>query len=99
MKNIGPIFMRANGYRQKLSGGPWWMSMVPGVIIVLFALFALFNPLMLARLFGYVVGFALLASGGSLVLQGWRMRELQIKSGGNLKQHQDDDVIYYDSDK
>lgn len=98
MKNIGSIFMRANGFRQQLSSGPWWMSMVPGVIIVLFALFALFNPLMLARLFGYAVGFALLASGGALVLQGWRMRELQVKSGGNLKGRKDDDVIYYDNE-
>lgn len=96
MRNIGSIFMRVNGYRNQLSGGPWWVPMIPGGVIVLFALIALFNPLLLARLFGYAVAFGLLFTGGSLVLQGWRMRQLQMKSGGNLGKHKDDDVIYYD---
>lgn len=96
MRNIGSIFMRVNGYRQQLSGGPWWVPMVPGVALVLFALIALFNPLLLARLFGYVVGLGLLAGGGTLVLQGWRMRQIQMKSGGNLNKRKDADVTYYE---
>lgn len=96
MRNVGPIFMRVNGYRRQLSGGPWWVPMIPGAVLVLFSLIALFNPLMLARLFGYAVGFGLLFTGGSLMLQGWRMRQIQTKSGGNLGQGKEDDVIYYE---
>jgi len=96
MRNFGPIFIRANGYRQQFSGGPWWVPMIPGVILVLFALIALFNPLLLARLFGYAIGFGLLAAGGTLVMQGWRLRQIQMKSGGNLNRRKDADVTYYD---
>lgn len=88
MRNIGTVFMRVNGYRQQLSGGPWWVPMVPGVVLVLFALIALLNPLMLARLFGYAIGIGMLFGGGTLLLQGWRMRQIQMKSG--------DDVTYYE---
>lgn len=73
MFNARPVFLRFNRYRQHAQNSGGWMLVMPGLLLVFFALTILVWPELLA----YIVATALLMAGVSLTTWGWSMRKLQ----------------------
>lgn len=54
----------------------WWLVMLPGLVMVAFAIGVIVWPYLLA----YVVATILLLLGTMMIVLGWQMRQLQHKS-------------------